>query len=110
MKSARWIALFTLAVAVINYPNPFNPKGGEIATFEGTSNTSTESMLYLYDMSARLLFSQNFPLPGGAVSRISWSGYGNDNQLAGNGVYLYRVVELPGKNTIAKGKVWVINK
>ena len=110
MKAAKWFALLFLAVTVINYPNPFSPKGGEITTFEGTSSTSTESMLYLYDMSARLLFSQVFPLPAGTASRITWNGYGIDNQLAGNGVYLYRVVELPGKNTVAKGKVWVINQ
>src|SRR3989339_336999 len=101
MRTAKWFALLFLAVTVINYPNPFDPKNGESATFEGNSSTSTEAILYLYDMSARLLYTSSFPLPGNTVSRITWNGYGNDNQLAGNGIYLYRVVETATKNSLA---------
>ncbi len=110
MRTLRWIALFFLAVTVINYPNPFDPRSGQIVTFEGTSDTSTEAMLFLYDMSARLLFSRDPPLAAGTASRITWNGYTVDNQLAGSGLYLYRVVGKAGGTNLARGKVWIINK
>lgn len=109
MKHFNWLFLILLTVAVINYPNPFNPKGGEVSTLECTSDTATGALLYIYDMSARLLLNKTFNLSVG-TSRTSWNGYSDGGQLAGSGVYLYRIIDSTSKKSLAKGKIWVINR
>ena len=79
-------------------------------TFECSSDTTLEATLYLYDLSARLLWQKPFSLTGGAVNRLSWNGYSDWNEFASNGVYLYRLVEKSAKTSLARGKVWVINR
>ena len=110
MKHYGWLFVFLLTIAIVNYPNPFNPRGGEIVTFECTPDTTSEALLLIYDFSARLVLRRPFSLAGGAVNRTSWNGYNNDNELSGTGVYLYRLVDTSSKATLGKGKVWVINK
>ena len=110
MKKFAWLPLVLLSLAVINYPNPFNPKGGQITTIECTPDTTGEASLYIYDMAARRISQQNVSLQGGTVNRASWNGYGSDNQLAGTGVYLYRLVDTASKQSLGRGKIWVINK
>lgn len=110
MKYSSWLLTLLLTVAMINYPNPFNPKGGQIATFECSSEASVLSTIYLYDMSARLLWKKAFNISAGAINRTTWNGYSDFNELAGNGVYLYRLIDNNSNKLLAKGKVWVINR
>lgn len=110
MKKFSWLFLLLLTVSVINYPNPFNPRGGEVATFECSSDTTREARLYIYDMSARLLLQRLFALNGGALTRQTWNGYSDNNEPAGNGIYLYRLVDNTTHASLAKGKVWIINR
>lgn len=110
MKRFTWLPLICLAILVFNYPNPFNPKGGELTTIECQTDATAEASLYIYDMAARRVFQQAFNVHGGAVNRTAWNGYGSDNQLAGTGVYLYRLVDTATKQSLGKGKIWVINK
>jgi hypothetical protein len=110
MKKLTWLPLLLLSLAIINYPNPFNPKGGETAIIECTADTTGEASLYIYDMSARRVIQQTVNLIGGAVNRTTWNGYGSDNQLVGTGVYLYRLVDTASKQSLGRGKIWVINK
>ena len=110
MKHYGWLFVFLLTISIINYPNPFNPRGGETVTFECTPDTTGEAQLLIYDFSARLVLRRPFSLAGGSVNRTSWNGYNNDNEPAGSGVYLYRLVDTSSKTTLGKGKVWVINK
>ncbi len=98
-----------LAVLVTNYPNPFNPKGGQITTIECNADTTTEAFLYIYDLSARLVLRKEFNLQGGSTSRTLWDGYSDYNELVGNGIYLYQIID-KSRNRIAKGKIWVINQ
>jgi len=109
MKILRWLALSLFAVTLINYPNPFNPRGGEVMTFECTATASAGATLYIYDMAARLVTQRAFNIVSG-TSQASWNGYSDDNELVGNGVYLVRLFDPAGKTTLAKGKAWVINK
>jgi hypothetical protein len=104
MKNSIWLFVFLLTISIINYPNPFNPKGGEIVTFECVPATSSEALLYVYDLSARLLFHKTF------TDRTTWNGYSEANELVSNGIYLYRLIDSSTKKSMAKGKVWVINK
>jgi hypothetical protein len=109
MKPFKGLLIFLLTVTVINYPNPFNPKGGEMVTFEATSSSTLETIFSLYDLSARRLLQKSFNLAGGGASRLTWNGYSDANDLAGNGVYLYRLIDSATKKLVGKGKVWVIN-
>lgn len=109
MRPISWLLVLLLAVSIINYPNPFNPKGGEIATIECTADSSAEAFLYIYDMAARFVLRKAFDLEGGAVSRVTWDGYSEYNELAGNGIYFYFVLD-KANNRIGKGKIWIINR
>jgi hypothetical protein len=109
MRALNWLLVLLLAVSVINYPNPFNPKGGQTVTFEATTDTNVSTFLYIYDMSARMLLRRAFDLQTGTTNRTTWDGYGNYNQMAGNGIYFYQIVESDGTRA-AKGKIWVINQ
>jgi hypothetical protein len=60
-------------------------------------------------MSARLLFKKAFSLQGGATNRTIWNGYSNYNELVGNGIYIYQIID-SARSRIGKGKIWVINQ
>lgn len=108
-KISSWLFLLLLSVSVINYPNPFNPFGGEIATFECSAEASGTATLYVYDLAARLVWQKTVNLTTGTTS-FTWDGYNNFNQLSGNGLYLYRLVDGNAKSSLAKGKVWIVNR
>ncbi|MFA6431550.1 MAG: T9SS type A sorting domain-containing protein [Candidatus Margulisiibacteriota bacterium] len=107
VKRSAWLFVILLTVSVINYPNPFNPKGGESTTFECSSDANLNASIYLYDMTAKLLWHKAFPLQNG-TTKTSWNGYSDENEQVKNGVYLYRIVS--DKSTVSKGKVWVVNQ
>ena len=109
MKPHGWLLALLLAATVINYPNPFNPKSGQITTIKCTPDTTAEAFLYIYDMSARLLLRKDFDLEGGSANYTTWDGYSDYNELVGNGIYLYQIID-KAKKRIAKGKIWVINQ
>ncbi len=109
MRASSWLLILLLAVTVINYPNPFNPKGGQVTTIECTPDTTGEASLYIYDMAARFIKKETLALEGGIPSRVAWNGYSDRNELAGSGVYLYFILD-NAKNRIGKGKIWVINR
>jgi hypothetical protein len=109
MKPSSWLLVLLLAVSVINYPNPFNPKGGEVTTIECTADTTAEAFLYIYDLSARLVLRKELDLSGGSASSTLWDGYSDYNELVGNGIYVYQIID-KAKSRIAKGKIWVINQ
>jgi hypothetical protein len=109
MKKTSWLFVLLLAITVINYPNPFNPKGGEISTFECTADTTAEAFLYVYDMGARLILRKVFDLTGGTTNQTTWDGYSDYNELVGNGIYLYQIIDKQ-RNRVGKGKIWVINQ
>lgn len=108
MRKLSWLLTLFLAVSVINYPNPFNPKSGEVTTIECAADTTAEASLYIYDMAARMIAVKTFNLIGGIANRTSWNGYSDFNELAGNGIYLYQIIDKT-KHRVAKGKIWIIN-
>ncbi|HVN67650.1 MAG TPA: hypothetical protein VMT55_04690 [Candidatus Sulfotelmatobacter sp.] len=110
MKHLNWLVIILLTVTVVNYPNPCNFKGGEVVTFEATSAASLETTFYVYDLSARLITHKAFSLPANVAGYLTWDGYSDANQRVGNGVYLYRLVDHATRNSVGKGKIWVINR
>jgi len=109
MRKLSWLLLVVLAATVINYPNPFNPQGGEITTIECTADTTAEAFLYIYDMAACRILRTAFNQTGGTTNQITWNGYSGYNNLVGNGVYLYWIVDT-SRNRIGRGKIWVVNQ
>ena len=108
-KLRQYLLVLALLFSVINYPNPFNPQGGEKATFSCSSDISAEATLYIYDMAAHLVSQQPFTLNVG-TNQQTWNGLTNANELAGNGIYLYRLVNKTSRTSLGKGKIWIINK
>jgi len=109
MRAFSWLLILLLAVSVSNYPNPFSPKSGQITTIECIPDTTGEAFLYIYDMAARFIKKETLDLQGGVPNRVAWNGYSEYNELAGNGVYLYFILD-NANNRIGKGKIWVINR
>ena len=109
MKISSWLLTLALLVTVINYPNPFNPQGGQSATIKCTADTTTDSTLYIYNLSAQLVTKKSFPLTAGAASYLTWNGYTDANERAATGLYIYQLIDT-NRNRLAKGKIWVINK
>ena len=88
-----------------NYPNPFNPNGGEITTIVFAPQTSATATIYIFDTTARL--QQKIMWSGGAA-RVVWDGKNAYAETVGDGVYLYRIVD--GTKLLGRGKILVINK
>ena len=109
MRPFSWLLIFLLAVSVINYPNPLNPKGGEVEKFDCTLAATTEAFLYIYDLAARIIYQTPFNLQGGSTNRVTWNGYNGYHEPVGNGIYLYQIID-QARHRIGKGKIWVINK
>lgn len=109
MRKLSWLLVLFFAVTIINYPNPFNPKGGQTTTIQCTPDTTTEAFIYIYDLSARLLLSKAFNLTGASDNKTTWNGYSDYNQLVGNGIYFYQIIGA-NRQRIGKGKIWVINQ
>jgi len=105
MRFYQWVFILFYAVTVINYP-----RAGQVTTFECTSDVSREAAFYLYDLSARLLWKKEVSLQAGRTSQTGWDGYSDFNERAGNGIYLYRLIDLNSRKVIGKGKVWIINR
>lgn len=106
---SNWLIIILLMVTVVNYPNPFNPKGGQVATISCTTDLSAEATLYIYNLAARVQVMRRFGLLGGQRNLLTWNGYNDYNEMVGNGIYLYQIID-QAKNRIARGKIWVVNK
>lgn len=107
MRKISWLFSLLLLVTVINYPNPFNPKGGESATFKVTSDTTVESTIYIYNLSAQLVARIPFSIGNGANYK-TWNGYSDANELVATGLYPYQLIA--GGQRLGRGKIWVINQ
>ena len=108
MKRRSWLLTLFFAITIINYPNPFNPYAGQVATFECTSDRTTEASLYIYNMAAQLLQRKPFNLQTG-VNRVTWNGSDANNDLVGTGLYLYQLID-NGKQRLGRGKILVVNQ
>ena len=109
MRRLSWLLILLLTIPIINYPNPFSPNIGEVTTIECTPTETTEAFLYIYDMSAKLILRRAFNLQGGALNQTTWDGYSDYNELVGNCIYPYLLVDKTNR-LVGKGKIWVINQ
>ena len=91
-----------------NFPNPFDPQV-EVTHMMIQLDEPTEIGIYIYDMTARQIWKEVIFLPAGQTP-VEWKGYTYFDKIAGNGVYLLRVVDEGNKKLIGKGKIFVIKR
>ncbi len=95
-----------------NYPNPFNPRAGEVTHITFFSSNATSAELFIYDLSFHLVYYRKYAADelglGTPRKTIHWNGRNLRGELAANGVYLARVVMGNEKSPILK--IMVNNK
>ncbi|OGC03767.1 hypothetical protein A2276_07925 [candidate division WOR-1 bacterium RIFOXYA12_FULL_43_27] len=95
-----------------NYPNPFNPNGGESTTIVFDSGTDTTATIYIFNTAAemveKLSWTSATPAIPNQSATVTWNGKNAYGETLGDGAYLYRVAA--GSKLIAKGKILVVNK
>jgi len=108
------------------WPNPFNPLADAITASDvKTANiafnpgSATNFDIYIYDMTGRLVQHRSVNIGAADASaralawdgtQAVWTGYDANNNLAGDGVYILRIVDHDSKRLIAKGKILVIKQ
>jgi len=92
-----------------NYPNPFDPLRGDITNIVFTPGSAQNGTIQIYDMAARQINRIDWTNTGGTMT-VQWDGKNNYNEIVGDGVYLYRIVDSGNGKLINKGKILVINK
>ena len=110
-EESNTVILDVLAAAAgsvtYNYPNPFNPTGGEETTFVFSPGDAENVGIYIFDSTAKLVQKVMWtPSTGDAT----WNGINHSGEIQGDGVYLYRIVNEADKSMIGKGKILIINK
>ncbi len=101
---------------LINYPNPFDPTSGELATIRYTLSTVASGTCKLYTMHGRLL--RTIPIfasgLGGSmgVNNLSWDGRDDNGILLPNDVYFYLIQlrDASDQLTTGKGKIVIWKK
>ena len=92
-----------------NYPNPFNPLGGQKTNIVFTPGNAANVTVYVYDMTAKQVARIEWA-QGAPSAQVEWDGKNIYDEIVGDGVYLYRVVDAGSSKLIGKGKILVINK
>jgi hypothetical protein len=92
-----------------NYPNPFNPLGGQTTTIVFSPGSAANVSIYIYDMTAKKVAQIDW-VQGAPAAQVIWDGKNMYDEIVGDGVYLYRVVDAGANKLIGKGKILVVNK
>ena len=92
-----------------NYPNPFNPLRGDVTNIIFSPGSAQSGSIRIYDMTARQIDRIDWTNTAGTMT-VQWDGKNNYNEIVGDGVYLYRIVDAGSGKLINKGKILVINK
>lgn len=100
-----------LTTRVIASPSPFNPLSGGTAKiwFTVSADPNAVVAVYLHDITGRLVWKRTYLASQLMVDKkVEWNGYNDFNEVAGNGVYLVRVVDETNKKLIGKTKIIII--
>ncbi|MFA4967477.1 MAG: carbohydrate binding domain-containing protein, partial [Candidatus Margulisiibacteriota bacterium] len=92
-----------------NYPNPFNPLGGEKTIIVFDPGTAANVTVYIFDMTAKQMAKINWSQSEPAA-QVIWDGKNIYDEIVGDGVYLYRIVDTGSGKMIGKGKILAVNK
>jgi len=93
------------------YPTPFSPLSGDSMIISYTLSRNADVAFYMYDVSGRIVLTKKFDsgMEGGRAgyNDFSWDGITNFGNVAGNGIYVYKIVS--GNRAIATGKLVVLD-
>jgi len=99
-----------LSTPVLCYKNPFNPGLGESTNITYMLNDNADINIYIYNLVGQLIkkISCASGSEGGhsGYNQVPWDGYSDSKELAGNDVYLIRVVS--GGRVLGKCKIAVL--
>ncbi|MBU0573053.1 MAG: hypothetical protein KKH83_01090 [Candidatus Margulisbacteria bacterium] len=104
---SSFVVLASTTTQTYNYPNPFNPTGGEKTNIVISNDGEPVVLIYIFDSTAEMV--KRFTWCEGDAE-IQWDGRSDRGQILGDGVYLYRVVKNSDRSLIGKGKILIINK
>lgn len=100
----------TIVGSPLNGPNPFSPlRESTIIYYKLSANANVR--LYIFDINGQLVWRRSFAAgleEGGkqGENRVLWNGFTDFNEIASNGIYIYKIVV--GDNVIGKGKIIVL--
>ncbi|MBU0686699.1 MAG: T9SS type A sorting domain-containing protein [Candidatus Margulisbacteria bacterium] len=96
----------------MNYPNPFNPNGGQSTTIRYTLSQNTNITLMVYDITGKHVLRRVYTsgTTGGSAGQneITWNGTNDFGTRAGSGVYIYFIVS--GGKVLGSGEMAVYNQ
>jgi len=97
--------------ATYNYPNPFKPMSGGATNIQYVLSRDSSITLVIYDITGhetkRMRFSSGINGGRGGVNQVSWNGRSLGGDVAGNGMYLYKIIS--GDRVIGSGKLVVLD-
>jgi len=95
-----------------NYPNPFSPMSGGATTIQYTLSSDATITIIIYDITGhevkRMKFGGGSAGGRGGTNQASWNGKTLGGEVAGNGIYLYKIIS--GNNVIGSGKLVVFDQ
>ena len=94
-----------------NYPNPFSPLSGAATTIQYTLSRDAGVTLLIYDITGqeikRMRFGSGTNGGRGGTNQVNWNGRSLGGDVAGNGMYLYKIIS--GDTVIGSGKLVVLD-
>ncbi len=93
----------------LSYPSVFSPAKGENTKFTYQLGTDTTVTIYLFNLTGQCVWQKTYlsGTSGGRVgyNEVVWDGLTDFGRLAGNGVYIYKIVS--GGKVLGTGQVAV---
>jgi hypothetical protein len=96
---------------IFNYPNPFSPLSGAQTTIQYTLSRDSAVTIVIYDITGhetkRMRFNSGANGGRGGTNQISWDGRTLGGEVAGNGMFIYKIIS--GDSVIGNGKLVVLD-
>lgn len=96
---------------IYNYPNPFSPLSGVTTTIQYTLSRDAATTIIIYDITGqevkRMRFSSGTNGGRGGTNQVNWDGRSLGGEVAGNGMYIYKIIS--GDSVIGSGKLVVLD-
>jgi hypothetical protein len=96
---------------VYNFPNPFSPMSGGATNIQYVLTRDANVTLIIYDITGhetkRMRFSSGLNGGRGGTNQVNWNGRSLGGDVAGNGMYLYKIIS--GDTVIGSGKLVVLD-
>lgn len=95
---------------VLNYPNPFNPATGQETEIEYQLTRDAAVVIYIFNTVGQLIkkidCASGFTGGSAGYNKVAWNGYSDFAEIAGNDIYLVRIVS--GGSVIGRTKIAVL--